>query len=154
MPDTTDAEIIYITVNNEDDFPEWIDRNEVIHFFHETMKLWNDSVEDIQRGLDYAFSDADGEGGFLLLASENKQLVGALLMLKTGMKGYVPENLLVFVSVDPSQRGKGLGTKIIEKSIAESKGDIKLHVDYPNPAKRLYERLGFENKYAEMRLKR
>ena len=34
---------------------------------------------------------------------------------------------------------------------ASVEGDTKLHVEYDNPAKRLYERLGFENKYAEMR---
>ncbi|MDK2978441.1 MAG: hypothetical protein PWP52_1155, partial [Bacteroidales bacterium] len=32
--------------------------------------------------------------------------------------------------------------------------DVKLHVEYDNPAKRLYERLGMTTKYAEMRLKK
>ncbi|MCB9367061.1 MAG: GNAT family N-acetyltransferase [Calditrichaeota bacterium] len=118
------------------------------------MKPWHDRPEDIRRGLDYAFSKAEGKGGFLMLAEQEGKLAGALLMLDTGMGGYVPENLLLFVSMDPALRGKGVGSQLIERSFAECKGAIKLHVDYDNPAKRLYERLGFKNKYAEMRLAR
>jgi len=72
-------------------------------------------------------------------------------MLHTGMKGYIPENLLLFVAVEASVRGLGLGEKIINQAIGLCDGDIKLHVEYDNPAKRLYQRLGFTSKYAEMR---
>ena len=153
MP-AVDTEITFTKITTDKQLPEWLSRDDLIRFFHETMKPWHDSVESIRRSLDYAFSDAKGEGGFLYLAEADEQIAGALLMLSTGMSGYVPENLLLFVSVDPSRRGQGLGSEIIRRSIAECDGDVKLHVDYPNPAKRLYERLGFTNKYAEMRLKR
>lgn len=75
-------------------------------------------------------------------------------MLKTGMKGYIPENILLFVTVTPDSRGLGVGKRLIEKSIALCEGNVKLHVEYDNPAKRLYERIGFTTKYADMRLVR
>ena len=75
-------------------------------------------------------------------------------MNKTGMSGYIPDNILVYVAVDASLRGKGIGAQIIKKSFELAEGDIKLHVEYDNPAKRLYERLGMTTKYAEMRLKK
>jgi len=153
MP-AAETELTYFKVESEEGLPEWANRDHVARFFHETMKPWHDSIADIQRGLDYAFSRAKGEGGFLLLARRASHLAGALLMLRTGMQGYVPEYLLLVVSVDPSQRGKGLGTQIIQRAVAECQGSVKLHVEYDNPAKRLYERLGFTNKYAEMRLER
>ncbi len=149
-----EKDLKFLKVTREDQLPNWASRDIVVRFFHETMKPWHDRLEDIVHGLDYAFSDAKGEGGFLMLAGQNRILVGALLMLNTGMKGYVPKNLLLFVAVNPSQRGSGLGTKIIQSSIAECEGDVKLHVEYENPAKHLYERLGFTNKYAEMRFKK
>jgi len=147
-------QVNYLKIIKADQFPSWARRDEVTRFFHETMKPYQDSIPDIERAMDYAFSDAKGEGGFLMLAELEGQLAGALLMLNTGMQGYIPENILLFVSVDPSLRGQGLGRELIIHSIAECKGSVKLHVDYDNPAKRLYERLGFTSKYAEMRLKR
>jgi ribosomal protein S18 acetylase RimI-like enzyme len=48
-------------------------------------------------------------------------------------------------------RGRGIGANIIQAAIKHAGGDVALHVEYDNPAKRLYERLGFGSKYAEMR---
>lgn len=144
----------FLKVLSNDDFPQWAKRETIVRFFHETMKPYQDTPEDIERALDYAFSSDKCEGGFLMLAHSGDELLGALLMLNTGMKGYIPENILLFVSVSPEMRGKGIGGKLCRHCIDEVDGEVKLHVDYPNPARHLYERLGFTTKYAEMRLKR
>lgn len=141
-------------VRRSSQLPKWLDRTQLVHFFHHTMVPWQDSHGDITRGIDYAFSREAGKGGFLLIMAKERSLVGALLMLKTGMGGFVPENLLLFVAVNREYRGRGLGGELIRQAIEECSGSVKLHVDYDNPAKRLYERLGFKNKYAEMRLSR
>ena len=138
-------------VRQEDRIPQWTSRNELAQFLHETMRPYEDTVEDIQRALDYAFSRQNGKGGFLILGELDGRLVGAVVMLRTGMKGYIPETALVFVSVLPEMRGSGLGAKLIQRATDEAEGNVKLHVEYDNPAKRLYERLGFTSKYAEMR---
>ncbi|MBL7192122.1 GNAT family N-acetyltransferase [bacterium] len=146
-----EPDIEFYKVTSEEEYPSWTSKPEIIDFFHHTMKPYHDKPEDIQRALDYAFSDSEGEGGFLMLTKVNGKLGGALLMLNSGMKGYIPENILLFVTVDPSLRGKGIGGKLIKRCIDECYGDVKLHIEYDNPAKRLYERIGFTNKYAEMR---
>ena len=138
---------------NPAEFPEGIDRPSLVIFLHENLKPYEDTVEDIERGLDYAFSVQPGRGGFVLLAEQDRRLHGALVMLHTGMEGYIPPNLLLFIAVTKQCRGKGIGRKLCERAIAECAGDVCLHVEYDNPAKRLYERLGFKTKYAEMRLK-
>lgn len=137
-----------------EDFPSWINRDELAEFLHESLKPYEDTIEDIQSSFDYAFSDDEGKGGFILIAEEDQKPMGALVMLKTGMKGYVPEDILLFVAVSPDARGKGVGSKIIQRGFDLCPGDVKLHVEYDNPAKRLYERLGMTTKYAEMRLTR
>ena len=89
-----------------------------------------------------------------MIVGMDDRLAGALVMLNTGMAGYVPENILLFVSVHPDMRGHGIGGELIKRCCAECDGQVKLHVDFGNPAKRLYERLGFEHVYDEMRYKR
>ena len=70
------------------------------------------------------------------------------------MEGYIPENILVYIAVNKDFRGKGLGKQLMEKAIGFATGSIALHVEPDNPAKKLYEKLGFTNKYLEMRLQR
>ena len=135
----------------DEDFPAYLDRQKLARFFHESLKPFEDPVSDIDSGIDYALSSEPGRGGFVLIAESAGHLAGALVMLRTGMKGYVPENLLLFVAVAPSMRGKGIGAMLVRKGVQISDGDVKLHVEHANPAKRLYYRLGFTSKYAEMR---
>jgi [ribosomal protein S18]-alanine N-acetyltransferase len=90
-------------------------------------------------------------GGFIWLASVNEKLAGALVCLHQPFKGFIPGNIIVFVCVGPELRGKKIGGTLMEKAVEETNGDLCLHVEYENPAKRLYERVGFTTKYAEMR---
>jgi len=124
---------------------------EFIDFMFTHLDRFGDPKDQIKMSIDYAFSLNAGKGGFLLACFDEGKLVGGLIMNKTGMSGYIPDNILVYVAVDASQRGKGIGRQIIEKSFALADGDVKLHVEYDNPAKRLYERVGMSSKYAEMR---
>ena len=141
-------------VNSLDKFPDHIDINKLIDFLHQSLKPYEDTPEDIERGIRDALSAMGREGGFLLISESQGEISGALVMQKTGMKGYVPENILLFVAISPDRRGKGLGRKLIEYALNLVNGDVKLHVEYDNPARRLYERIGFTSKYAEMRYRK
>ncbi len=134
-----------------DQLPQWLDSDRLVSFLHESLKPYEDTPEDIYSGVDHALGGATGPGGFLVLATRDHTPLGALVMLDTGMSGYIPENLLLFVAVHPDGRGQGLGKRIISKALDRCSGPVKLHVEYDNPAKRLYERIGFTSKYAEMR---
>ncbi len=137
-------------IEKENDF-KTIKREEFIDFLFTHLGRFGDPKADINKCLDYAFSDNPSEGGFAMAAFNDEKLVGVLIMNRTGMSGYIPENILVYVAVDAACRGKGFGRQIVEKSFEYAKGNVKLHVEYDNPAKRLYERIGFKSKYAEMR---
>lgn len=137
-------------IENESDFKS-ITRDQFVNFLHTHLERFGDPLEEIHRCLDYAMSSEKMAGGFALAAFHDQQLVGGLIMNRTGMGGYIPAWVLVYVAVDSSYRGKGFGQAIIEESFAHCDGDVKLHVEYDNPAKRLYERIGFTNNYAEMR---
>ena len=58
------------------------------------------------------------------------------------------------IIVTQNMRGKGVGKQLMQKAIEVSEGDMALHCEPDNPAKFLYEKLGFTSKYLEMRLKK
>jgi len=118
------------------------------------MAPYEDKLADIKSALSVIFDDTDHPGGFVVLGMEEDELLGAAVIHHTPWSGYVPENMLLFIGVRPEHRGQGLGRALIEEALAHCEGDVKLHVEYDNPAKRLYERLGFTSKYAEMRYTR
>ena len=130
----------------------FLDKNEIADFLFHHLGKYGDPKDDIMKCLDYALDPGLKAGGFAILAREKGEIVGALVMNKTGMSGYIPENILVYIAVDQSQRGMGIGGKMMDLAITMANGAIALHVEPDNPARKLYERLGFTNKYLEMRL--
>lgn len=142
--------LIYTTLTTADT----VQKENVASFLFHHLGKYGDTKEDILKALNYALSSSQEKGGFVLVAEENGDLVAAVVMNRTGMRGYIPENILVYIATHESQRGKGVGRALMERAIAMADGDIALHVESDNPAKRLYERLGFTNKYLEMRLKK
>lgn len=131
-----------------------LNRDEVLDFLFEHLDAYGDTRPDIAKCMDYALSEAEGKGGSVIVASDNDQVVGALILNNTGMSGYIPENILVYVAVHNSQRGKGVGKKLVQLAADNTTGSIALHVEPHNPARKLYENLGFTNKYLEYRLTR
>ncbi len=139
-------------IRKEEDFDQLsISRDDYVDFLYKHLDRFRDEKSAINKCLDFAFEKHGGLGGYMLAGINDGKLVGALVMNKTGMSEFIPENILVYVAVHESMRGKGFGREIIKKALDMAKGKVKLHVEYDNPAKRLYERVGFESKYAEMR---
>lgn len=130
----------------------FLEKNEISDFLFHHLGRYGDPKEDIMKCLNYALDPGLHAGGFVILAREKGKIVGATVMNKTGMSGYIPENILVYIAVDESRRGLGIGGKMMDLAITMANGAIALHVEPDNPAKKLYERLGFTNKYLEMRL--
>lgn len=138
-------------IREKEEFDALINQEKLVDFLYKHLDRFGDSKNAISICIDDTLSKEPNKGGFIVTELENDEIVGAVVMLATGMKKYIPEYYLVYVAVRSDQRGKGIGAKIIKKSIELADGDVALHVEYDNPAKRLYERIGFSSKYAEMR---
>ena len=126
---------------------------EVADFLFTHLEQYGDKKEDIMKCLHYALSEEPGFGGFVVTArdTEKDEIVGAVIINETGMEGYIPENILVYIAVHGGYRGKGLGKSLMKKAMDKANGSIALHVEPDNPARKLYEKLGFTSKYLEMR---
>lgn len=133
---------------------ETFSKGMVADFLFQHLDQYGDKLEDILSAINYAVSDEPGKGGFVVVGSEKEQIVGAVVVNETGMSGYIPENILVYIAVHNSMRGKGAGKKLMQAAINRAIGDVALHVEPDNPAFHLYKKLGFDNKYLEMRFKR
>lgn len=126
----------------------------VTNFLFEHLESYGDSKTAIKKAIDYAAKERTGLGGYVFTIENDNRIVGAVVVNKTGMDEYIPENILVYIATHKEYRGKGIGKKIMKYAIDNCKGDIALHVEKDNPAKFLYEKLGFTTPYLEMRLKR
>ncbi len=151
---TAGAEITIHHVASGLELPSWLSLDDLVRFLHAEMQPYHDQPDDIRRGVLNALSGCPAAGGFVLVAERDAQILGSLVMIGTGMQGYAPEHMLLFVGVHHDCRGEGLGGKLIRRALELTPGDVKLHVEKDNPARRLYERLGFKDKYAEMRYSR
>ena len=132
--------------------PPYLEREKISNFLYTHLDEYGDPKEDINKCIDYAMKERPSHGGFIVTASEDNEIIGAVIVNHTGMEGYIPENILVYIAVDSDHRGKGVGRKLMERTIDQADGNIALHVEPDNPAKYLYEKMGFTNKYLEMRL--
>ena len=134
--------------------PPTSEKQRIVDFLFDNLEQYGDSKIDIRRAIDYALKEIGSFGGRVLVLKEENQIQGAVVVNQTGMSGYITENILVYIATDKNYRGKGLGKILMAKTIDITQGDIALHVEADNPAKHLYEKMGFTNPYLEMRLKK
>jgi ribosomal protein S18 acetylase RimI-like enzyme len=129
-------------------------KTQILDFLFEHLDQYGDAREDINNCLNYALKETESFGGKIFAIFEEDKVIGCSVINHTGMKGYIPENILVYIAIHQSHRGEGLGSKLMSMITENLEGDIALHVEANNPAKFLYEKFGFTNPYLEMRLKR
>ena len=146
--------IKYSIVKSKENNPTDFNRGDIAGFLFEHLDEYGDKKESILKSIAYAYGEGEGMDGFILLAHRDEQILGAVIINDTNMGGYIPEHILVYIAVDSGERGQGIGKELMERIIDATEGDIALHVEPDNPAKHLYEKFGFTNKYLEMRLKK
>lgn len=134
--------------------PKITEKECLINFLFENLQAYGDPKPDIEKAVNYALEEVTSFGGFILASYNENQISGVVVVNKTGMKDYIPENILVYIATHKNQRGKGIGKKLMQKTIDLAEGSIALHVEADNPAKFLYEKLGFKSEYIEMRYKK
>lgn len=130
-----------------------LDKLNTVEFLHKHLEQYGDQKPDIEKAVQYALQEISSFGGFILEGyNDDDNVIGTVVINRTGMTGYIPDNILVYIAVDNSERGKGYGKELINKVIDLTEGNIALHVEKDNPARFLYEKVGFTNPYLEMRL--
>lgn len=146
--------MIEIKIFDDTNRPDEKQKEGIVDFLFSNLQEYGDPKEDIKKAIEYSLKEFESFGGFTMLLIDGEQIKGAVVINHTGMGGYIPDNILVYIATHQNHRGEGLGKLLLENAISHTKGDIALHVEANNPAKHLYERFGFTNPYLEMRLKK
>lgn len=146
--------MIETKVFNETTKPDASTRTAIIDFLYKHLEQFGDAWDDIARAVDYSLKNYESDGGFVLVSYSGNQMSGVVVVNRTGMKGYIPDNILVYIATHNEMRGQGIGKHLMKETLALAEGDVALHVEPDNPARFLYEKVGFTSKYKEMRYKK
>jgi GNAT superfamily N-acetyltransferase len=118
--------------------------------------------EEFGAGVARRTDDADLERpwfGTTLVLAEGDHLLGyAVVTLGWSLESGGLDALLDEVYLDPSRRGRGIGSALIEQAVEQARElgarRIYLEVEAANgPARRLYERLGWQPEDSQMLLR-
>ena len=127
------------------------DKSRLIKFLLKNSEEKGVSV--IEDAIDYALKIKPSFGGYIFTAWEEKQLVGLVLVNKTGMGGFTPGHLMVYACVDKASKNKAKVLKeLIQRSVKRCKGEMALHLRPDNPALPIFKSLGFQEQFLELRL--
>lgn len=146
--------MIQTTVFNTTNKPNLKEKESLIDFLFDNLQEYGDPKSDIEKAVNYALKETPSFGGFIVVSFLENEISGVVVVNQTGMKDYIPENILVYIATHKDHRGKGIGKELMYKTIDIAEGNIALHVEPENPARFLYEKVGFSSKYIEMRLKK
>jgi ribosomal-protein-alanine N-acetyltransferase len=134
--------------------PSLEEKESLLDFLFDNLQEYGDPKPDIEKAMSYALKETTSFGGFIVVSYLEDEISGVVVVNQTGMKDYIPENILVYIATHKNHRGKGIGKELMQKTIDTAKGNIALHVEPENPARFLYEKVGFNSKYVEMRYKK
>jgi len=140
-----------VNIYNSIDVVTTLEKKEIIDFLHNNLNCYDEKWGAIQNAVEYALNPNPAFGGFILYVKYENRMVGVLVMNKTRMRGYMPENHLVYLVVHDLYKDRGIEKLLLEKATLISKGNISIHVKPEDPARKLLENYGFDNIYIEMR---
>ncbi len=129
------------------------ERSAVLRFLSENTEQAD--PHEIQEAVEYALKNRPSFGGFLLTILEDQQIVAAVVANRTGMEGYNPKHLFVYVAlVEEYLDDEELVGELLHQALRQANGEVALHVKPGHPALKLYEKLGFTAQYLGLRFRR
>jgi ribosomal-protein-alanine N-acetyltransferase len=127
------------------------EKSAVIHFLCEYTE--DAEKQSVREAVEYAIKHKPSFGGFILTVHQCRQIIAAVVVNRTGMEGYNPHNLFVYVTVHKDFRhDEAMMQYLLKRAIDHADGDIALHVPPGHPALKLYRKMGFKSQLLELRL--
>jgi len=108
----------------------------------------------IGQAVEYAIKEIPSFGGFIVTAEDNHQIIAALIINKTGMQGYMPQNIAVLNAVLPAYKSSAVLKEIKAKAMVLTRGDIAMVVNNQSVKDMELQNMALEAKYMQLPLLR
>ncbi|MCJ7801337.1 MAG: alanine racemase [Candidatus Marinimicrobia bacterium] len=145
---TEDVQINYVQTENE--LPDWMNFNDIIRFLQTHLIPYDETQEIISNTIDYALSVHPAGKGFILLATSEKRILGALVCIQTEKFIKTTEHKIAYICVHKNHRRKGWGTKLISEAINCTDGDLRLSIEKTSNSIKLFKKLGFNDHHLNL----
>ena len=126
------------------------ERIALVNFIHRSSEEEDRGV--IREAIDYALKNKPSFGGFIFVCWQERRPIACVLVNKTGMSGFLPSHLLVYASLDKEFHGQPeILDDLVRKTTRRCKGEVALHLKPDSPSLPLFQALGFQEHYVELR---
>ena len=136
------------------DNPSFILKERITRFILDNSSERDQNYENVWRSVEYALSLSRNQGGFILLAREDGDITGALVINRTSMEDYIPENILIHLVIGAHVNRNIIGEKLLGMAIEITKSKIAVRLNKDHPDLSLYEIMGFRERYIEYQLQK
>ncbi|MCO5260521.1 MAG: GNAT family N-acetyltransferase [Crocinitomicaceae bacterium] len=151
IDETTVEGILYNTINR----PTELEKHRMIKFLRENLSLSaSKDEESIRKALEYALKERMSFGGFIIVQKLFNEIIGITVVNHTGMEGYMPENILVYIAVSDEYKKKGIGKLMIRQVLNYAKGEIVVLLRDNTHLVPIFENLGFKKTVEGMIIER
>ncbi|MBI1288456.1 MAG: GNAT family N-acetyltransferase [Flavobacteriales bacterium] len=139
---------------NTTDFATTLEKEAIANFLMRNLEDYLDTRDNVSRAIEYALSKFPHQGGFVLIARHNDEIVGITVVNRTNFEGYFAENILVYLAVDETFRRQGVASELLSRIKVYSKGSVLVRLRQNDTMKELFLKSGFEQDSLEFILNR
>ncbi|MCF8374464.1 MAG: GNAT family N-acetyltransferase [Bacteroidales bacterium] len=135
-----------------------LEKQRLIDFILRYYEDYGHTKKGIKKTIDYALKEnymihpSFSHGGFVVVCRLEKEIVGTLVLNKTGYDDILPANMLMYIATHHDFRRQGIARNMIKQAKRFSNGNIATHVLDNNHSTDFFAHNGFNSRVIEMRL--
>lgn len=137
MVQSIDGVFVDVVLYQATNRPSFIEKQQIIDFI--LLNSNNSDLEEnhVLKSIEYATKECQSFGGFVILQKMDGKIVSAAILNQTGMEGYLPENLVVFVAFDNKHKTTELESNLFNYILRHAKGEVAIKVSVDEEYKTL-----------------
>ncbi len=130
----------------------FLEKSKLIDFLEVNTENGHFSKCEIAEAVECAMKERPSLGGFILTLNEENEMLGAMVVNATGMENRNPKFRLSLFAVARAHRHNGIAKHMMDNAIQRTGPDLAIQLEPGNGEVAFFKRLGFKERYVEMRL--